>query len=252
MRPALWLSEASAQPRGLTMRGSSAGRFRIRSKASCSINSPKWKSPASTPASRTAVSGTGMKRISSSHAVRLPPKPFGASARAEAPNGFGGKRTAWLDEILFIPVPDTAVRLAGVEAGDFHFGLFIEQDAFERIRNRPALEPRIVKPRGWALASLNHKSGLMTSKPLRQAVQAALDMEPIMRAGFGHKDFYRLQPGLFFPEQPWHSTVGAHLYNQRDRDKAQRLLKEAAYRRQPVRWITNREYEFMYKTAVVA
>ena len=174
------------------------------------------------------------------------------AARAEAPNGFGGKRTAWLDEILFIPVPDTAVRLAGVEAGDFHFGLFIEQDAFERIRNRPALEPRIVKPRGWALASLNHKAGLMTSKPLRQAVQAALDMEPIMRAGFGHKDFYRLQPGLFFPEQPWHSTVGAHLYNQRDRDKARRLLKEAAYGRQPVRWITNKEYEFMYKTAVVA
>src|SRR5439155_994744 len=153
------------------------------------------------------------------------------AARAEPANGFGGKRRAWLDEILFIPVPDTAVRLAGVEAGDFHHGLFIEQDAFERIRNLPALEPRIVKPRGWALASLNHKAGLMTSKPLRQAVQAALDMEPIMRAGFGHKDFYRLQPGLFFPEQPWHSTVGAHLYNQRDRDKARRLLKEAAYRR---------------------
>jgi peptide/nickel transport system substrate-binding protein len=88
--------------------------------------------------------------------------------------------------------------------------------------------------------------------PNRQAVQAALDLEPIMRAGFGHKDFYRLQPGLFFPEPPWHSTVGAHLYNQRDKDKARRLLKEAAYGRQPVRWITNREYEFMYKTAIVA
>src|SRR5213594_3310840 len=30
------------------------------------------------------------------------------AARAEPANGFGGKRTAWLDEILFIPVPDTA------------------------------------------------------------------------------------------------------------------------------------------------
>src|SRR5256712_3854114 len=63
------------------------------------------------------------------------------ATRAEPPNGFGGKRTAWLDEILFIPVPDAAVRLAGVEAGDFHHGLVIEQDAFERIRNHPALEP---------------------------------------------------------------------------------------------------------------
>ena len=30
-------------------------------------------------------------------------------------------------------------------------------------------------------------------------------MEPIMAAGFGNKAFYRLDPGLSFPEQPqWH------------------------------------------------
>ena len=31
------------------------------------------------------------------------------------------------------------------------------------------LDPRIVKPRGWAVAVLNHKAGLMTNKKLRQA-----------------------------------------------------------------------------------
>jgi peptide/nickel transport system substrate-binding protein len=173
-------------------------------------------------------------------------------ARAEPPNGFGGRRTAWLDEILFIPVPDAVMRLDGVTAGDFDYGMTIGQDSFERIRSLPTLEPRIVKPGGWALISLNHKVGLMTSKPLRQAVQAALDMEPIMRAGFGHRDFYRLQPGLFFPEQPWHSTAGALLYDQHDPDKARRLLREAAYERRPVRWITTMEYDFMYRTAIVA
>src|SRR5262245_39490038 len=174
------------------------------------------------------------------------------AARPEPPNGFGGKRTAWLDEILFIPVPDTAVRQAGVEAGDYHHAMFVKQDAWERIKSLPQLEPRIVKPRGWTLISLNHKAGLMTSKPLRQAVQAALDMEPIMVAGFGHKDFYRLAPALFFPEQPWNSNAGAPLYNQRDRDKARRLLKEAGYSGQTVRWVSTREYEFMYKSSLVA
>src|SRR5215831_11340913 len=43
------------------------------------------------------------------------------AARAEPPNGFGGKRTAYVDEILFIPVPDVTVRLAGVETGEYHF-----------------------------------------------------------------------------------------------------------------------------------
>ena len=35
------------------------------------------------------------------------------SARSEPPNGYGGKRTAYIDEIYFIPVPEASVRLAG-------------------------------------------------------------------------------------------------------------------------------------------
>jgi len=149
-------------------------------------------------------------------------------------------------------VPDTAVRLAGVETGEYHHAMFVKQDAWERIKALPQMESRIVKPRGWAVAVLNHKAGLMTNKKVRQALQATLDMEPIMAAGFGHKDFIRLDPSIFFPEQPWHSTVSAALYNQHDRDKARRLLKEAGYARQPLRWATTKEYEFMYKNALVA
>ena len=153
------------------------------------------------------------------------------SARAEPPSGFGGKRTAWLDEILFLTVPDTAVRLAGVETGEYHHAMFVKQDSYDRVKALPSLEPRIVKPRGWAVAVLNHKAGPMMQKKLRQAVQAALDMEPILAGGFGSREFYRLDPGLFFPEQPWHSTASAKLYNQHDKDKARRLLKEAGYAR---------------------
>src|SRR4030095_15702715 len=83
------------------------------------------------------------------------------SARAEPPNGFGGKRTAWLDEILFLTVPDTAVRLAGVETGEYHHAMFVKQDSYDRVQALASLEPRIVKPRGWAVAVLNHKAGPM-------------------------------------------------------------------------------------------
>src|SRR5439155_1590073 len=145
------------------------------------------------------------------------------------------------------------VRQAGVETGEYHHAMFMKQDAWDRIKSLPQLESRIVRPRGWTLISMNHKAGLMTSRPLRQAVQAALDMEPIMIAAFGHKDFYPLSPAFFFPEQPaWHSTAGAPLYNQRDREKAKRLMKEAGYAGQTVRWISTREYEFMYKHSLVA
>jgi len=174
-------------------------------------------------------------------------------ARPEPPNGFGGKRTAYLDEILFMPVPDVTVRLAGVETGEYHYGQQIKQDQYDRIRTMRDVHARVIKPSAWSTAVLNHKQGLMTDKRLRQALQAALDMEPIMAAGFGHKDFYRLDPALMYPEQPqWHSRMSAELYNQKNKVKAQKLLKDAAYAGQPVRWVTTKEYEWMYKNALVA
>ena len=161
------------------------------------------------------------------------------AARAEPVDGFGGKRTAWVDEILFIPVPDVAVRLAGVETGEYHIALQIQQDQYDRMKTMPGVVPAIIKPEAWSTAVLNHKQGLMTDKRIRQAFQAALDMEPIMAAGFGNKAFYRLDPGLSFPEQPqWHSKMAGELYNQHNPAKARRLLQEAGYAGAPVRWIT--------------
>lgn len=174
-------------------------------------------------------------------------------ARQEPADGFGGKRTAYLDEILFVPVPDVTVRLAGVETGEYHFAQQIKQDQYDRIKTMREVQARVVRPSAWSTAVLNHKQGLMTDKRLRQAVQAALDMEAIMAAGFGHKEFYRLDPGLMYPEQPqWHSKVSGELYNQKNKAKAQKLLKDAAYAGQPVRWVTTKEYEWMYKNALVA
>jgi peptide/nickel transport system substrate-binding protein len=175
------------------------------------------------------------------------------AARSEAADGFGGKRTAYVDEILFIPVPDVSVRLAGVETGEYHYGQQIQQDQYERIRRMQGVEARIVRPSGWSTAVVNHKEGLLTDRRLRRALLAALDMEPIMVAGFGHKDFYRLDPGLMYPEQPqWHSTVGSALYNQKNKAAAQKLLKDAGYAGQPVRWVTTQEYRWMYQNALVA
>src|SRR5258706_456041 len=51
---------------------------------------------------------------------------------------------------------------------------------------------------------------------------------------------------------PCPTRSGAPLYNQHDRDKARRLMKEAGYTGQTVRWISTREYEFMYKSSLVA
>ena len=175
------------------------------------------------------------------------------AARTDAPNFYGGRRTAYLDELVFIPVPDVAVRVAGVQSGEYHFGQQIKQDQYERLKTIPGLEMGIIKPSAWSTAVLNHKQGIMTDKRIRQAVQAALDMEPIMAAAFGDKAFYRVDAGLMHQEQPqWHSKAGVELYNQKNPEKARKLLKDDGYSGAPVRWITTKEYDYMYKHALVA
>ncbi len=175
------------------------------------------------------------------------------AARREAPDGYGGRRTAYFDEILFIPVPDVAVRLAGVETGEYHFANTINQDKYDALKNRADVAPAVVKPYGWITAVPNHKQGVMANRKVRQAMQAVLDDEPIMTAGIGNKDFYRLSGALFFPEQTaFYSTTGVTGYNLKSKERARALLKEAGYTGQPVRWVTTKEYEWMYNTAVVA
>jgi peptide/nickel transport system substrate-binding protein len=65
----------------------------------------------------------------------------GYAARSEPPDGAGGKRVAYLDELLFIPVPDIAVRLAGVESGSYHYSYLIKQDQYERVLTMRSVEP---------------------------------------------------------------------------------------------------------------
>src|SRR6266498_2773870 len=175
------------------------------------------------------------------------------AARAEAPNGYGGKRTAYLDEIYFIPVPEASVRLAGAETGEYNFAQQLRQDQYDRVKSQPAVEAQITKPYGWITAVPSHKEGVMTNRKVRQAFLAALEPEPIMAAAIGNKAFYRLDGALFYPEQgAWHSEAGIASYNQKNKAKARQLLKEAGYTGQPVRWITTKEYEWLYNTALVA
>jgi len=174
------------------------------------------------------------------------------SALPGGPNGYGGTRTAFVDRILFIPVPDTAVRIAGVQMGEHHFGEWITPDEYERLRVLPGIVTRIIRPSGWPTAVFNKRQGMFTDVRMRQAFLAALDMEPIMRAAYGHPDFWRLCHGIMMQEQAFFHPAGREWYNQNNPDRARELLAAAGYTGQPVRWLTTTEYPAYYTAALVA
>jgi len=173
-------------------------------------------------------------------------------ARSEPANGWGGRKVAYVDEIRWIPTPDVATRVATLESGEVEFADDLQADAYDKIKANPKLRPLIVRPYAWGMAVFNKKEGLMTNQKLRQAIQAAIDMEPAMKAAVGNALFYRLDPGLSFQEQKaWHSTVGAPFYNQRNKERAKQLLQEAGYKGETVRFLSTKEYAWMYNYALV-
>jgi peptide/nickel transport system substrate-binding protein len=174
-------------------------------------------------------------------------------SRNEAPNGFGGGKTAYVDEIRWQPVPEVATRVAQVETGELDFADDLNLDAYDRLKRNPNLRPIVAKGNSWLIAVLNKKEGLMTSQKLRQAWQAAIDIEPIMKnvAG-GHSEFYRMDSSLIMTEiAAWHTKLAGLPWNERNREKAKKLLQEAGYKKEPVRFMTTQEYKWMYDFALL-
>jgi len=144
-------------------------------------------------------------------------------ARAEPPNGYGGGKTAWLDALLFLYIPDDHVRLAALESGDVVI-TWGTHEAYDRLKDHPDLKVQIEKPGNKFCTVLNKRKGLFTNVKLRPAALAALDMEPILRAAVGHPQFYRLDPSLSFKEEPWWTDAGVELYNQNGFDMTETSL----------------------------
>jgi peptide/nickel transport system substrate-binding protein len=174
-------------------------------------------------------------------------------SRADKPDGYGGGKTAWADEIRWIPVPEVATRTAQMETGELDFADDLNIDAYDRLSKSATARPIVSKPYYWLVAVFNKKEGLMTNQKLRQAWQAAIDIEPIMKnvAG-GRSEFYRMDNSLAPVEiATWHTKLTGLPWNERTKEKAKKLLQEAGYKGEPIRFITTQEYKWMYDFALL-
>jgi peptide/nickel transport system substrate-binding protein len=175
------------------------------------------------------------------------------AAREEPSNGRGGKRHAYADEIQFIPVPDPTTRLNGLTAGEYHVAYDLAPAQYEQVKADPSLEAIIVKPGSKAVAVFNKQKGPFADQKLRQAALAATDPVEVMAGAVDNPEFYATIGSLAGPEwEFWYSEEGTEKYETRDVDLAKQLVAETEYDGSPLRWITTREQDYMYRSALVA
>lgn len=173
-------------------------------------------------------------------------------ARTEKGDGYAGRREAYFDTIYYYPVPDPAVRAAGVKSGDWDLAVLIPPDDYDRLRADPALRLFLQPLPIGVYTGFNMQVELMTNAKIRQAFNAALDNEAIMRGVFGNPKLRRIDPSLMPAEHYMWTDAGKEHYNQKNPERARKLLAEAGYKGQPLRWLTTMEYLYMGISAEAA
>jgi peptide/nickel transport system substrate-binding protein len=172
------------------------------------------------------------------------------AVRSGEANGWVGKKTAYLDELMIMPVPEDSVRADGVITGEYHFGELLNPDSYDSLKSNTGVDAYIVKPYFWSAIHFNKKQGMFTDLKMRKAFKLAIDLEPGWRAAWGKPDFWRLQPAMGAPETPWYTEATKGEYNKKDPDQAKALLREAGYKGETVRWLTTKEYSYNYNFAL--
>lgn len=171
-------------------------------------------------------------------------------ARDETPSGYGGGRQQYLDEIRFVPVPDSNTRVEAAIAGQFGYVDSVPVELRARLETG-ATRPELIQLSQWLLLQPNHAAGVLSDPVKRKAAQMALNFEEIMLAAFGDPQFFLID-GAFYPEgHPFHSRRGVDAYNKADPEGARELLATTDYNGEPVRIITSHQYEFQFRTALV-
>ena len=175
------------------------------------------------------------------------------SAREEPIDGRGGQRHAYAGRIEFIPVPDATTRLNGLIAGEYHIAYDLAPAQHDQVVSDPNLIPFVIKPGSKAVGVFNKQKGPFTDQKLRQAALAATDAFEVMAGTVDNPEFYGAFASLAGPEWAfWYTEEGKELYETRDLEKARQLIAETDYNGEPLRWITTREFDYMYRSALIA
>lgn len=169
-------------------------------------------------------------------------------------SGDVGKKYAWLDEIHFITVPDAATRQAGLEAGQYDVNYRAAANDLSYINDSNSMYAWLMRPGYNYIMLINHKSPLMQDRTFRQAIQATIDVYPLMLGAFGNDQVFRLGASIIPREYVamFNDEAGASYYNQADPEKGRKLLEASSYDGQVVRFITSSDYDYQRRGTLIA
>jgi peptide/nickel transport system substrate-binding protein len=164
-------------------------------------------------------------------------------------DGFGGKKTAWVDTITIKFVPEGGARTAGLQSGEFHVLEQMPTPTAKRLANDKSMVMYEMMPWAFQTFIFNASQAPTNNAKVRQAIQAAIDPEEAM--AISTDGSYRLTHGWQHPGTAYfQGDLGKETYNQKNLDKAKKLLAEAGYKGEELLILTDSSFKNHNDTAV--
>ena len=161
--------------------------------------------------------------------------------RTDRASNLAGAQNAYVDELIFVEIPDEEVKIAGLKTGEWDLVDGASLDFFKGLDADPDIGVGLYKPGHMSGITIKHNQPPTDNLKVRQAIQAAIDAEGYMSA-LGDSDLWQLCPAIFFCGTPLETDVRADLYNQNDLAKAKSLLAESGYDGETLKILTPTDY----------
>jgi peptide/nickel transport system substrate-binding protein len=160
-----------------------------------------------------------------------------ANDSSSGPDGFAGRRTAYLDAVKYRFIPEANARIAAVQAGDVDVVADVPPDLSKRLDGRSDLSAVKIFPFCMQVYVLNTQQGLTKDPLVRQAINAVVNVDEITGA-MGRVSMRN--HSLVYASTPYYQgeTMKAY-YDQKNPAKAKDLLKQAGYKGEQIVLQTN-------------
>ncbi|OZI75216.1 peptide ABC transporter substrate-binding protein [Bordetella genomosp. 12] len=204
------------------------------------------------PARGIDIIGTGVFKlgqwVKDSHLTIQRFADYVADDSASGPDGFAGKRTAYVDAVRFNFVPEANARVAAMQTGEAVFTSTVPPELAARLKSQKHLEEVTVYPYCQQYFIVNSQQQPTDKPQVRQAIRTAVHVDDIMKViGASRKNH-----SMVYPDGAYYGgDVTNGRYNENDPKKARDLLKEAGYQDEPIVLQTNNNYDYMRDSILV-
>jgi peptide/nickel transport system substrate-binding protein len=172
------------------------------------------------------------------------------SARAEdKPDGFTGNKRALVDNLRFMIIPDASSAKAALLSSNVDLLPDVTASDAQELKALPGIQVSVSPIMAICGLLFQTNDPLLKDLRIRQAIAHSLDYVQMVSA---------LSNGLSQPNNSaipstsaFHDGVAKQGYTY-DPVEAQRLLKEAGYKGQPIKMIVNKRYQQMFDMGVLA